>query len=214
MRKKHITWQWLSAAIISLLMFSAPALAGSLNPSAPPAPTMKTLDQAPAKDEVIPPWSQTLPANDTGDPCNSARFKCVMGGEAVLDKETGLVWEQSSGTGTYIWTWDSWNWSGNIAQFQCNDKTVGGRKGWRLPTPQELISLVDTSVSGIPKLPSGHPFSNVQPTYYWSATTVASNTNYAWVVNVSFGFMYIRDKTWPAYVWCVRGGQGVGVDAQ
>ena len=71
MRKKHITWQWLSAAIISLLMVSAPALAGSLNPSAPPGPTMKTLDQAPAKDEVIPPWSQTLPASD------DARFACL-----------------------------------------------------------------------------------------------------------------------------------------
>lgn len=43
--------------------------------------TMKTLDQIP------PTWSHTMPA--------AQRFEVVFDGEAVLDKETGLVWEQS-----------------------------------------------------------------------------------------------------------------------
>jgi len=39
-------------------------------------------------DQIPPAWSQILPAAD--------RFQRVMeGNEAVLDKETGLVWEQS-----------------------------------------------------------------------------------------------------------------------
>ena len=189
MRMEKRRWLWFAVILAVLAGFTAPAFAGSLEPSAAPGPTMKTLDQIP------PTWDQVLPASE--------RFKLVMGGAAVLDKETGLVWEQSPGTGAY-----TWDWSGSNAQYQCNNKTVGGRKGWRLPALQELASLVDTSVSGFPRLPSGHPFSNVQSYYYWSAATSASNTTIAWVVDFSFGNVSNFDKTNTVFVWCVRGGQG------
>ena len=199
MRKKHITWQWLSAAIISLLMFSTPALAGNLNPSAPPGPTMKTLDQAPSKDEVIPPWSQALPASE--------RFKLVMmggmGGEAVLDRETGLVWQRSPWTNTN--TWD-WTWTGN-AQFHCAATIGGGRLGWRVPTVQELGSLMDVYVSDSPKLPSGHPFVNVQSGFYWTSTPV-NGRDMIYVVGFGEGSVMMGSKSNAYYTWCVRGGQG------
>ena len=43
--------------------------------------------------------------------------------------------------------------------------TVGGTKGWRLPSVAELASLVDPANSN-PALPTGHPFSNVQSPFY------------------------------------------------
>jgi hypothetical protein len=137
-----------------------------------------------------PTWDQILPASE--------RFVLVMGGAAVLDKETGLVWEQNPTTEDF--------WARAVAD--CAVKQVGNRSGWRLPTIQELASLVDPTQAG-PSLPSGHPFSNVQPRFYWSATTNAVKASLAWGVVFDVGSVGLDDKTITYDVWCVRGGQGV-----
>ena len=63
-----------------------------------------------------PSWDQQLPA--------STRFVVLSnwidaahpsGGAAVLDRKTGLVWEQSPSTSTFIW---------EIAQFHCNNLNI------------------------------------------------------------------------------------------
>lgn len=184
--------------VVVALMFCAPVLsiAGSLEPSAAPGPTMKTLDQIP------PSWDQILPANDstTSDGCNSSRFKCVMGGAGVLDKETGLVWERSPSTAEVNWA---------TAMYTCQDKEVGNRKGWRLPTVEELSSLVDPIRSN-PALPAGHPFTTLYYALYWSATTGVNDTTHAWYLASQFGIVTnYYDKTYSGIrVWCIRGGQG------
>lgn len=139
-------------------------------------------------------WDQTLTA--------SYRFVVLlnMNSEAVLDRETGLVWEQSPST-------DTFNFIG--AQFRCNELSKGNRMGWRVPTLQELASLVDLSQSS--HLPSGHPFSNVQLGAYWSATAGEGDPTSAWFVNfqVAMNTTGKTGKVLITYVWCVRGGQGV-----
>ena len=121
-------------------------------------------------------------------------------GAAVFDKETGLVWEKTPDT-------TARNWSG--ANFHCNrEVTVGSRFGWRLPTVEELASLVDRSQSN-PTLPAGQPF-DVQSRTYWSATTNANNNNSAWRVSFFNGLVTRGNKTsMNVFVWCVRGGQGI-----
>jgi hypothetical protein len=130
------------------------------------------------------------------------------GGAAVLDRETGLVWEQSPSTTPLQWGGPAVAFF-NSAQFHCNDSKVGNRKGWRLPTLQELASLVDPTKLN-PALPAGHPFSsNVRSDFYWSATTLAVLTSDAWTVKFVNGGVFGDDKTVLNFVWCVRGGQGV-----
>ena len=146
------------AILTGMLIVPGMVKAGSLEPSAGPGPTMKTLD------EIPPTWSQKLPA--------AQRFVIVLDGAAVLDKETGLVWEKSPDPN--LRPWDS-------AINYSYSKTVGGRKGWRLPTIEELASLIDATQSN-PALPNGHPFLNVQSGRYWSSATYAGNTDQAWYV--------------------------------
>jgi hypothetical protein len=145
-------------------------------------------------------WSQTLPAAN--------RFESVMGGTAVLDKETALVWEKAPDLGRKTWI---------VASVFCNQRAVGNRKGWRLPTVQELASLLDPGVpSPGPTLPAGHPFSNVQPFAYWSATAHDGEPTAAWFVTFSGDspdvFVLVKTFDQP-FAWCVRGGHG-GTDTQ
>ncbi len=186
---KHRLFFALQVALLAMMGFWGPAQADS--------PTLQAIQGLPQA------WDKTLPADDPGGPCpsNSSRFTCVMGGAAVRDNETGLVWEQSPSTTPQTW---------ENAQIQCNRKTVGKRKGWRLSTIQELASLIDPTQSN-PTLPAGHPFSNVQ-SLYWSATTFAANASIAWFVGFVDGDVNGFDKAITAttfFAWCVRGGQGV-----
>lgn len=60
-----------------------------------------------------------------------------------------------------------------------------------------------------PTLPAGHPFDYVQWSGYWSATTSASDANFAWIVNFFDGNVDFFVKSNQEFAWCVRGGQGV-----
>jgi hypothetical protein len=116
--------------------------------------------------------------------------------EAVLDRETGLLWERSPSNAP------AGNWYG--AYNTCLGKTIGGRWGWRRPAFEELASLVATT-SAIPTLPIQHPFANV-PGEFLSATTQLAGNN---ALAIQFGIGAIaREKSTPGRVWCVRGGHG------
>jgi hypothetical protein len=147
-----------------------------------------------------PSWDQKL---NCTTPATCPRFVVLLNwnSAAVLDKETGLVWERSPST-------EASNWYD--AQAHCNALSLGNRLGWRLPTIQELASLVDASVVSAPPLPHGNPFQNVQLFVYWSANTQSTDINSAWWLNFNDGGVAANSaKTNSSYVWCVRGGQGV-----
>ncbi|MCP5006971.1 MAG: DUF1566 domain-containing protein [Planctomycetes bacterium] len=135
-------------------------------------------------------WSQVLTAAD--------RFELVMGGVAVLDRETGLVWERSPQAATRTW-------SGAISN--CMQRSIGGRYGWHIPSVEELASLKDPENTN-PALPTGHPFdtNTVQPALYWSSTTTAYDTLSAYGVHFNSDYNHSDAKNQFHNVWCVRGG--------
>ena len=145
---------------------------------------------------ATPSWDQQLPA--------STRFIVLSNwnNEAVLDRETGLVWERAPDTNRIDW---------QAAHSHCIGSALGGRRAWRLPTLQELASLVDPTVGDPgPFLPPGHPFTNVSGFEYWSATTFAGNPVRAYTVTFRLGGLSAAfGKDSGQVVWCVRGGQGV-----
>jgi hypothetical protein len=161
--------------IVMGLAVSAPALADSVGPY-----------------YATPSWDQTLPA--------TTRFIVLsnFASVAVLDRETGLVWERGPGPISLNWV---------DASSHCVGLSLGGRKGWRLPTVQDLASLIDPTQLN-PALPPGHPFF-VLFAHYWSATD-ARDPQIAWSVDFGNGNMDMTPKVNPInFAWCVRGGPGV-----
>ena len=115
--------------------------------------------------------------------------------QAVRDKQTGLVWEQSPALDMSDW---------EMAQRRCSSSHAEGGTDWRVPTVQELRTLVEPSSIDV-KLPADHPFANVEPSIYWSSTERKENGAYASFVNFSSGGSATLEKYMPSFVWCVRG---------
>jgi len=132
---------------------------------------------------------------DTNNP-TASRFAVLaaFNDEAVLDKNTGLVWEQAPLTFTRTW-------AGAVGH--CLGKNVGGTRGWRLPSVAELASLIDPSLPE-PFVPAS-VFTGVQSASYWSAASLADAPAFAWSVIFVGGFADPDDKDFTYFVWCVRG---------
>jgi hypothetical protein len=135
----------------------------------------------------------------------SSRFTVLSAfdDEAVLDKETQLVWQRSPFLSPRGWP---------DAMGVCLNVFIGGRAGWRLPTMEELSSLLTKSdIAGTDGLlPPGHPFLNIVANdQYWSATTHPSSAGAALALQVAhFSNPYLLPKTDLKLAWCVRGGAG------
>ena len=76
-------------------------------------------------------------------------------------------------------------------------KSLGN--GWRLPNIKELMILIDYSkYNPATELPDMRSFP------YWSSSTFANNSGYAWFVNFNIGIVDHYIKSDYFYVRCVR----------
>lgn len=113
----------------------------------------------------------------------------------VTDNTTGLQWQDNIQPHAKTWK-DAINY--------CESLQLGGMNDWRLPNFNELNSLVndnvyDPSISSI--------FVNTISNYYWSSTTSAIDTDYAWIVFFYNGDQDYSFKTDKSYIMCVRAGR-------
>ena len=134
----------------------------------------------------------------TGAPWPDPRF--TVTGEVVRDRLTGLAWARRADPGGEPVAWQealdrvsAWNDEHGTAQLV-----------WRLPTINELASLVDCDAHS-PALPAGHPFIGLQAGY-WSATTSFFECDWAWVLYLDKGACGVGHKPgrtfflWPVGV--------------
>jgi hypothetical protein len=184
---QHKRWSGGIIALIAIVFVAA--ITGTVGPA-----LAQTTSAGPYY--ATPSWDQTLPT--------STRFIILsnFASAAVLDRETGLVWEKAPSSA--LRTWAGTSQALDSARAVCIGTIIGGRSGWRLPSVAELQSVKDPSLPS-PFVPT-NVFTGVTGDY-WSSTTVADIPTSAWVADFgTFGGFNVLPKTTPVRIWCVRGG--------
>lgn len=120
---------------------------------------------------------------------------------ALLDRKTGLAW--SAGP---IGSQEGETWSN--AKRISSELRLLGKEDWRLPTIEELLSIVDYSKydPAVDKTAFKGPFG-----WTWSSTEYKGSAGFAWVVDLGGGGSYFLGRSFHDRVRAVRSGQQLGL---
>lgn len=106
-----------------------------------------------------------------------------------VDPKTELEWQMEKYSDTLTWS-EALKYANSLGN------------GWRLPTIEELGTLLDRSKYN-PAARKEIPFKD--SLFYWSSTDYADDTtNYVWSVNFHDGLVYYCYKSYDYHVRCVR----------
>lgn len=208
------------------------AVNAALNGCVPPVPTATA---SPSPSPTLPPtptFTATASRTPTTGPTATPTPRFLDNGNGTItDTTTGLMWEKQSDDGG-LHDKDarySWSLSGstgpNGTTFSAflptlNATRFGGYKDWRLPTLQELQTLVSRGAGtpGMPLVPAAFN-NNCRPgcsvtqcscttaLNYWTVTPNPAYDQQAWYVLFNTGDSGVAFKTLEFYVRAVRGGQ-------
>jgi hypothetical protein len=130
-----------------------------------------------------------------------ADSRYVIEGSEVYDAKTKLTWARCS-VGQ---EWKDDHCWGTIGRFTFEEAQHQGGNGWRVPTKDELFTLVDPDKKSFPTIDTkAFPDMDVLFRWYWSST--ASGDSTAWYVDFTDGFTSgFIDSSTPFSVRLVRG---------
>ncbi len=135
-------------------------------------------------------------------------------GSCVQDNVTGLMWEVKTADGglrdwnkTYTNYGD--NRAGDASDFvtAVNATNLCGYSDWRLPSADELQSIVDYGVVFPGPTIDATWFPNTQGNLFWSASPYVGFSLLAWYVYFYDGLVYLNYRHVSYYVRLVRAGQ-------
>ena len=124
----------------------------------------------------------------------------------VTDIQTAFQWQDQEYSQDEIDGYVNGNSINKVENFEnaityCDNLVLDGYSDWRLANFNELYTLVERNISN-PALNS--TFQYTPNGKYWSSTTVESNNDKGWIIDIEYGNSEWLDKTTTAYVRCIR----------
>lgn len=128
----------------------------------------------------------------------------------VRDKSTGLIWTRDANLGNR-----NLNYAFELVK-ELNIKKYAGFKDWRLPSFEELKSLLDFAKElgfADPESTTHHPyhlfnqmgFYDVQSNNYWTSTIDEKHPDMGYGVGMEYGEVGMVRRSTPLSIWPVRG---------
>ncbi len=195
-------------SICLVIIFASPVFAGL-----PDTGQTKCYDDT--KEIPCPKPGQDFYGQDGNYTINPPSYTLMGGGTMVRDNVTGLIWENKTTDGS-IHDADkrySWHDARNVFISQLNASKFGGYDDWRLPSMEELRSIMDygqeqrINAEYFPNTRSEFYWSS--SSYYWSSSGVVKSSSLAWRSNFGGGYNDNYSDV-KSCVRAVRGGQSSG----
>jgi hypothetical protein len=111
------------------------------------------------------------------------------GDGTVTDSLTGLMWLKDGGCMKAKWK-SAFNTVAGLNNYQGQNNCAaytGNYSDWRLPTVNELKSIINYGVADSAQWLNSEGFVNMQSTYYWSATSYLGTATKAWMITLING---------------------------
>lgn len=125
------------------------------------------------------------------------------GDQTVADMLTGLIWSKNANPAAV-----SKNWQEALDYIKSlNSSNYLGHSDWRLPNVNELTSLLNVGQTNQATWLNTQGFTNVRASFYWSGSSIASDTSSAWYVGMFDAIVHSYSKASALDVWPVRSGQ-------
>jgi len=140
--------------------------------------------------------NNALARSQSRDVINRYMMKNLHRDEVVVDRETGLMWQQAASSEHMLYSLAT-EWINNL-----NKRSFAGFNDWRLPTLEEAMTLMERAPNSA-GLYIDPIFNSKRRSWMWTADRGEAES--AWYVNFNYGYSRLnRIKSGNNYVRAVR----------